>query len=58
MLEDVLTATLRNAIAADLERLHLRAIRDAGAVFDMHEPDAPRDETLRWTLDEVLGDAP
>ncbi len=54
VLEDVLTATMRNAIAADLERLHLRAIRDARAAFERDEPGATRDETLRWTLDEVL----
>jgi hypothetical protein len=57
ILEDVLTATIRNAINSDLERLHKRALRNAMASFDIHEPDAPRDETLRWTLEEVLGAA-
>ncbi|KAF0178091.1 MAG: DUF29 domain-containing protein [Hyphomonadaceae bacterium] len=56
VLELVMTATLRAKIEADMERLHRIATRDAKASFDVHEPDTPRDETLRWTLEEVLGD--
>lgn len=56
VLEDVLTASLLNAIETDLERLHQRALRDALASFDMHEPDASRDESLRWSLSEILGE--
>lgn len=55
-LELVMTAALRAKIEADMERLHRIAARDANASFDMHEPDAARDEALRWTLDEVLGE--
>lgn len=55
VLELILTATLRAKIEADMERLHRIALRDAKASFAMNEPDAPRDETLHWTLDEVLG---
>jgi Domain of unknown function DUF29 len=55
VLELVMTAALRAKIEADMDRLHRIALRDANAAFDVHEPDAPRDETLQWTLDEVLG---
>ena len=54
-MEDILTTTLRNEIAAELEPLHRRALKVANARFDADEPDAPRDETLRWTLEEILG---
>ncbi len=54
VLELVMTAALRAKIEADMDRLHRIALRDANAAFDVHEPDAPRDETLRWTLEEVL----
>lgn len=53
-LELVLTASLRAKIEADMDRLHRIALRDAKASFAIHEPDAPRDETLRWTLDDIL----
>lgn len=52
-LERVLTPTLRAKVEAELEKLHVTAAKAAAASF---EPDAPRDETLRWTLDVVLGD--
>jgi len=55
-LELILTAALRAKIDTDMDRLHRIALRDAKASFEMHEPDAPRDEALRWTLDEVLGE--
>ena len=54
-LQLVLTPTLRAKVGAALEKLHRSAARAASASFDTHEPGAPRDETLRWTLEEVLG---
>jgi hypothetical protein len=55
-LEQILKASLRAKIAGNMERLHRIALRDAKASFEMHEPDAPRDETLRWTLEQTLGE--
>jgi hypothetical protein len=53
-LEAALTASLRTKVEADLERLHRIAAKQATVSFLNHEPDAPRDETLRWGLEEVL----
>jgi hypothetical protein len=54
-LEECLTASLRAKAVGDLERLHQIAAKQSTVSFLKHEPDAARDETLRWTLDEVLG---
>ncbi|MDX2234988.1 MAG: DUF29 domain-containing protein [Hyphomonadaceae bacterium] len=56
--EECLTASLRAKVDADMERLHRIAAKQATVSFLKHEPEAARDETLRWTLDDVLGDAP
>lgn len=53
-LEASLTTSLRAKVEADLERLHRIAAKQATISFLQHEPDAPRDEALRWTLGEVL----
>jgi hypothetical protein len=53
-LEASLTTSLRAKVEADLERLHRIAAKQATISFLQHEPDAPRDETLRWMLGEVL----
>lgn len=55
-LELVLTPSLRAKVEAALEKLHRTAAKAASASFDTHEPDAARDESLRWTLDEVMGE--
>jgi hypothetical protein len=31
--------------------------KQAVASFEKHKPDATRDESLRWTLAEILGEA-
>jgi len=54
---DRMTATIRAKVEADLERLHSDAFKAAGASFDSHEPGAPRDGALRWTLPQILGEA-
>jgi len=54
--EDALTSSLRTKVEADLERLHRIAAKQATVSFLNHEPEAPRDEALRWTLEEVLGE--
>ena len=54
--EQVLTASLRAKAVADIDRLHRLGAKQALVSFLRHEPDAPRDETLRWTLDDVLGE--
>jgi hypothetical protein len=54
---DRMTASIRAKVEADLERQHLDALKAARASFAAHEPDAPRDEALRWTLPQILGEA-
>ena len=56
ILEDVLTASMRNAITANPEPLYKRALRDARAAFAVEEPDAPTDAVPRWTLAQILGE--
>ncbi len=56
-LEDVLTATLRREVEADLERLHARAANAAAKSFESEEPGVPRDVALRWSLPQILGQA-
>ena len=56
-LDGRITASFRPLLRAELETIHKRAARLANARFDADEPDAPRDEALRWTLEEILGTA-
>jgi len=55
-LEDVLTASLRREVEADLERLHLRAAKAAVKAFESDEPGVSTDASLRWTLSQLLGE--
>lgn len=54
--ENAVTPSIRNAVEADLERLHTRAARDAVKVTRLDEPHAVVDTSRRWTLDEILGE--
>ncbi|MBI1250865.1 MAG: DUF29 family protein [Alphaproteobacteria bacterium] len=56
-LEDILTPTLRRLVEQDLEKRHVRALRVSEAAFLAEEPAAPRDESLRWSLPQILGES-
>lgn len=53
-LKRTLTPSLRNRIAEEMDELHIDAGKIADAAFAAHEPEAARDPSLRWTLDDVL----
>ena len=55
-LRRTLTPSLRAKMIAELEIIHLDAIQVAEISFDTHEPGAPRDATLRWSLPQILGE--
>ncbi len=55
--EDFETAAIRNLVSTDLETLHLKASAIAADAFASEEPDTPVDTTLRWTLEQILGEA-
>lgn len=55
-LERALTPTIRCQLERDLEDLHRRALRAACDAFDSYEPGSARDETLRWSLEQILGE--
>jgi hypothetical protein len=55
-IELVLTASLRTKIAPTMAHRHLRAVRVAELSFGEDEPDIARDTSLRWTLEQVLGE--
>jgi hypothetical protein len=55
-LDFVVTGSLRAKLHGKLEELHLKAMGFAREAFDEEEPDAPRDASLRWTLEQVLGE--
>ena len=55
-LEDVLTVSLRREVEADLEKLHLRALKAAEKAFEIDEPQAARDASMRWTFGQILGE--
>ena len=52
-----LTPSLRAVVVAELERLHTSAAKRASLMFSSEEPGAPTDPDLRWTLEQVLGEA-
>ncbi len=56
-IEDRITPTLRRKVEERLDVLHGQAARIAALSFATHEPDTPTDDTLRWTLPEILGEA-
>ncbi len=55
-LEDGLTASIRNAIEADLDALHVRAARAAEKAFSTEEPGVSVNANARWSLAEILGE--
>jgi hypothetical protein len=55
-LRRTLTPTLRTRMEAELTEIHADAIAAALPSFLLHEPEAARDETLRWTLPQILGE--
>lgn len=54
---EVMTATLRPKTAAALERLHASAAEAASDAFDTDETGVPKDLSLRWTFEQILGEA-
>lgn len=52
-----LSPSLRAKVMSEMESLHLAAARRAERAFASDEPAAPRDETLRWSLEQVLGES-
>ena len=57
-LEAALTPTIRRKVDAELERLHGSAAKAMALQFADQEPDVARDASLRWTLAQILGEAP
>jgi hypothetical protein len=55
--EAQLTTAIRNRLTNEIDALHRAGLKLATANFKAYEPDAPRDETLRWTLAQVFGEA-
>lgn len=55
-LKRALTPSLRRMVEADLETIHQDAAFVAAESFSSEEPDAPRDQALRWTLPQILGE--
>lgn len=55
--KDAGTTLIRNLISPELEDLHLTASAIAVDPFSSEEPDTPVDTSLRWTLEQILGEA-
>lgn len=55
-LDRTLTPAIRRQVGADLEDLHLRAARAAQDAFESHEPGAPIDTSLRWSMAQIMGE--
>ncbi len=56
-IERRLTATLRKAVADELESLHRKGARYAQKSLDEHERDLKIDASRRWPLEQLLGEA-
>lgn len=56
-MDDTITPTIRRLVQEDLEALHRRAGKTAVLRFKSDEPDAVIDTSLRWTWDQITGDA-
>ncbi len=56
--EAVLTPTIRRKVEEELERLHTASAEATALQFADLEPDAVCDASLRWTLPQILGEAP
>jgi hypothetical protein len=54
--EFVLTASIRAKVEAKLEDLHVKAAALAERLFEIDEPGASRDPSLRWSLAQILGE--
>ncbi len=52
-----LTGSIRVLVATDLEEMHRSAARIAALKFRTEEPGAPIDPSLRWTWEQVTGEA-
>ncbi len=44
-------------VQLELDKLHDRAVKRVQREFELYEPDTPVDTTLRWTLEQILGEA-
>ncbi len=55
-LDLTLTPSIRRKLEEKLEELHVRALVVADEAFKTNEPAAPPDASLRWTLEQVLGE--
>ena len=56
-LEQELTATLRSRVERGLEKQHQAAAKVAQQSMDLYEPGTKIDPTLRWTMDQITGEA-
>lgn len=56
-LRRTLTTSLRAKMSVELEEIHRDAAAMASAQFETTEPGAARDETLRWSLSQILGES-
>lgn len=52
-----LTPTIERTVRTDLERLHEQAAKVAAKKFSFDEPEATIDPSLRWTSNEIMGEA-
>ncbi|MEQ1618567.1 MAG: DUF29 domain-containing protein [Terricaulis sp.] len=55
-LDLTLTPSIRRKLEEKLEELHVRALVLAEDAFKTNEPTTPRDASLRWTLEQILGE--
>ena len=56
-LAHVLTQAIRNELDAELEQLHRKGEKAAQASMDHHEPEVLIDPSLRWTVQQIMGEA-
>lgn len=54
--EDVETTRIRNVVSPEIEALHNKAAEIARDAFSSDEPESPTDTSLRWTLEQILGE--
>ena len=57
-LEAVLTPTIRRKVEAEVERLHKSSAEACALQFAEAEPHAACDAALRWSMAQILGEAP
>lgn len=54
--DSAVTPSIRIAVEAELEQLHVRSARDASKVMKVQEPHALIEPSLRWSLAQLLGE--